>query len=547
VSRRLDRNRATRAAHDTRARLGRGAGLLAAVAAVALTAGCVAEAPSDTASGTELTSVPGLPDEALEVMNQPQFANGRWLISVEDLDTGETLIDLDGDKLAEPGSFVKTYSAGAAWVKWGPDHTITTPVKQSGTVTDGTLAGDLVLVGQGDLTMGGRTKPDGTVDFTNLDHNDANPLPGATLTPEDPLTGLDELAEQVAASGITAVSGDVVVDDRLFVGELDGKPVTPIVINQNLLDILVTPGAVGEPATMALTPAVAPWKLDNQVQTVASGEDAEIKAPKVLPDDPDTIVVTGTIAADSDPVLRVYEFADPATFARTAFIEALARAGVTVTADPVKGNPEGSLADSAAVEALPTVAELESLPLAEEVTYVMKISYNRGAQTLICRLAADAGQTKCDAGMAVAEGIWAEAGLDTLGASLIDGSGLEGNLITPENAVQIQALMAERPDAEAWRDTLPILGVDGSLADVQADSPAAGKVFAKTGTLVGGDAFNGRVRLATKTLGGVMDTEEGRQLAFTIIVNQGFYAGIEGVFEANDDVGKVAALIQQAY
>jgi D-alanyl-D-alanine carboxypeptidase/D-alanyl-D-alanine-endopeptidase (penicillin-binding protein 4) len=530
------------------ARVARGGGLLAAaVAVVALLAGCVADAPSGSESGSGLTSVPGLPDEALEVMNQPQYADGRWLISVEDLETGETLIDLDGDKLAEPGSFVKTYSAGAAWVKWGPDHTIITPVKQSGTVTDGTLAGDLVLVGQGDLTMGGRTKPDGTVDFTNLDHNDANPLPGATLTPEDPLTGLDELAAQVKAAGITAVSGDVVVDDRLFVGELDDKPVTPIVINQNLLDILITPGTEGEPATAALTPAVAPWKLDLQVQTVAAGEEAGIDPPQVLPADPSTIVVTGTINAGADPVLRVYEFEDPATFARTAFIEALGRAGVSVTADPVKTNPEGSLADPAAIAALPVVAELESLPLGEEVTYVMKISYNRGAQTLICRLAADAGTTDCNAGMAVAGAIWADAGLDTLGASLVDGSGLEGNFITPENAVEIQTLMSERPDAEAWRDTMPILGVDGSLADVQADSPAAGKVFAKTGTLLGGDSFNGRYRLATKTLGGVMDTEEGRQLAFTIIVNQGFADNIQGVFDANDDVGKVAALIQQAY
>lgn len=532
---RAEANRATRM---------RGASILAVVAAAALTAGCTATPTESAGSGT---SVPGLPDAALDVMNQPQFAAGRWLISVEDLDTGETLIDLDGDKLAEPGSFVKTYSAGAAWVKWGPDHTITTPVKQSGTVTEGTLAGDLVLVGQGDLTMGGRTKADGTVDFTNLDHNDANPLPGATLTPEDPLTGLDDLAAQVRASGITAVSGDVVVDDRLFVGTLAGKPVTPIVINQNILDILVTPGTAGQPATAALTPAVAPWTLDNQVRTVAPGEDAELDDPTISPDDPHTIVIGGTVTAGSDAALKVYEIDDPATFARTAFIEALARAGVTVSADPVKTNPEGSLADSATVAALPTVAELESLPLSEEVTYVMKISYNRGAQTLICRLAADAGQTDCNKGMAVAQEIWADAGLDTLGASLIDGSGLDGNFITPKNAVQVQAIMAERPDAESWRATMPILGVDGSLADVQADSPAAGKVFAKTGTLVGGDAFNGRLRLGTKTLGGVMDTESGRHLAFTIIVNQGYYSGIDGVFEANDDVGKVAALIQQAY
>jgi D-alanyl-D-alanine carboxypeptidase/D-alanyl-D-alanine-endopeptidase (penicillin-binding protein 4) len=219
-----------------------------------------------------------------------------------------------------------------------------------------------------------------------------------------------------------------------------------------------------------------------------------------------------------------------------------------VSADPVKTNPAEALADSAAVAALPTVAELESLPLAEEVTYVMKISYNRGAQTLICRLAADAGKTDCDEdGMGVAGEIWADAGLDTSGASLIDGSGLEGNYITPKNSVEIQSLMAKRPDADAWRATMPILGVDGSLTTVQADSPAAGKVFAKTGTLVDGDSFNGRIRLSTKTLGGVMDTESGRHLAFTIIVNQALYPTQDGIFEANDDVGKVAALIQQAY
>ena len=55
-------------------------------------------------------------------------------------------------------------------------------------------------------------------------------------------------------------------------------------------------------------------------------------------------MLTGTITADSDPVLKVYAFKDPATFARTAFIEALGRAGVTVTADPVATNPAAAAA-----------------------------------------------------------------------------------------------------------------------------------------------------------------------------------------------------------
>ena len=80
--------------------------MLAIAAVVALTAGCIGPSKTSTSDGTTLTSVPGLPDDALEVMNQPQFASGRWAISVKDLDTGETLIDLDADTLAEPGSFV---------------------------------------------------------------------------------------------------------------------------------------------------------------------------------------------------------------------------------------------------------------------------------------------------------------------------------------------------------------------------------------------------------------------------------------------------------
>lgn len=516
------------------------AALVIAVIAASLTA-CTADAAG-------VDGAAQIPEAARAVMDKPVYANASWQIHVEDLETGDVIVDHNGDAMAEPGSFVKTYSAGAAWLEFGPDSTVTTPVKQSGEIVSGTLDGDLILVGQGDLTMGGRTKDDGTVDFANLDHNDANPIPGAELTPEDPLAGLDELAAQVKAAGIDAVGGDVVIDDRLFAGTLAKQPITPTIINQNILDILITPGEEGAPATGELTPAVAPWQLTVDVETVEAGGTTSLADPVLTGDG--RLSITGTIAADADPTLKVYVLTDTATFARTAFIEALGRAGVAVSADPTAANPDGALPAEADVEALPVVAELESLPLAEEATYVMKISYNRGAQTFICRLAVANGSKDCDDGMGAAGQIWRDAGLDTLGASLIDGSGLEGNLITAKNAAEVQRIMAEGPDAERWRDTLPILGVDGSLATVQTDSESAGKVFAKTGTLVGIDTFNRRARLSTKTLGGVIEAESGRTLLFTIIVNNRFTDFddmIPEVFDSNDDVGAVAAAIQQAY
>ncbi len=510
-----------------------------AIAVLAGLAACAAPAPAAAATGP----VPGLPPAALEVMDQPAYANGQWYISVRDLETGAPVIALNADRLVEPGSVVKTYSMGAGWMHFGPDDRLVTPVKRRGRVVRGTLAGDLILVGQGDMTMGGRTKRDGDVAFTNLDHNDANVLPGATLTPQDPLGGLDRLAAQVRASGVRRVSGDVVVDDRLFeTFELENGPVTPTVINNNLIDFTTRPTRPGRPASVAMRPSVAPWTVTNRVRTVPAGRPARIA---VSSPSHGSVVLSGTVAAGGGPVVNTYAFRDPARFARTALIEALRRAGVRVAAVAAAANPVRRLPSRRAVAALPAVARLRSLSLEQETTYTLKVSYNRGAQTMICRLAVAAGSRDCDDGLAKAARIWRAAGLDTSAAVLIDGSGLPGNLITVDNQVHLQRIMARRADGGAWRATLPIMGVDGSLALVQPGGPGTGRIFAKTGTLAGGDSFNRRIVLPAKALGGSMDAASGRRLAFSIVVSNSVFSGIEGAFAANDDVGRVATIIQQ--
>src|SRR3712207_8227824 len=94
-------------------------------------------------------------------------------------------------RLYIPGSSTKLFSVSAALDDLGFDHRFKTPVYAQGSVKDGTLSGNLVLVASGDLTMGGRTAPNGTVSYTPIDHTYANDVPGATLTPENPLAGLE--------------------------------------------------------------------------------------------------------------------------------------------------------------------------------------------------------------------------------------------------------------------------------------------------------------------------------------------------------------------
>ena len=96
--------------------------------------------------------------------------------------------------------------------------------------------------------FGGRRIDADTVQYTDFDHNDANGLGTAILTPQDPLFGVDDLAQQVRAAGITTISGDVVVDDRLFIpyrvpnGNL---LITPMMLNENMVDVTVTPTIPG--------------------------------------------------------------------------------------------------------------------------------------------------------------------------------------------------------------------------------------------------------------------------------------------------------------
>jgi len=102
-------------------------------------------------------------------------------------------------------------------------------------------------------------------------------------------------------------------------------------------------------------------------------------------------------------------------------------------------------------------------------------------------------------------------------------------------------------DAARWQSTLPIIGVDGSLATVQAGGPATGKIFAKTGTLAAGNFFNDQILFPAKALGGYMDARSGRRLAFAIVAANSVFSTIEGAFAANDDVGKVPTIIQQSF
>jgi serine-type D-Ala-D-Ala carboxypeptidase/endopeptidase (penicillin-binding protein 4) len=138
-----------------------------------------------------------------------------------------------------------------------------------------------------------------------------------------------------------------------------------------------------------------------------------------------------------------------------------------------------------------------------------------------------------------------KAGVDTEAVSLSDGAGGDpADMISPRAEIQLLKYMTTRPDFKAYKNSLPILGVDGSLAEAASpNSPARGKVSAKTGTVAGVELMNGRVILLTKALAGYMTTAKGRELSFAVFVTPVPAATIPDALAVGNDLGRIAEFV----
>jgi D-alanyl-D-alanine carboxypeptidase/D-alanyl-D-alanine-endopeptidase (penicillin-binding protein 4) len=466
-----------------------------------------------------------LTERVEKVMKSPGYEHARWGFLVVDAATGQTLYERAADELFRPASVTKLFSTAAALVELGPDFRFQTPVVRKGEVdASGTLKGDLILVAKGDLSLGGRTGPEGHLLFMDDDHTYASGVTG-DLVPAEPLAGLDHLAREVHDGGIKAITGDVLIDDRLFAPATSTgsgpRRVSPIVVNDNLVDLLVTPGSKpGDPATLRTVPSQSFLNVDFQVET---GDEKSKPWIDVRGVGTRGCVVRGTIPAGHKPILRTFGVDQPDDFARAMFIEALRSRGVLVTASALDDNDPSKLPSTGDVAKLPKVAEYLSPPFAEYAKVVLKVSHNLHASTLPLLLASrQPGAANLGSGLRRQGEILKGLGVDLNAISFGGGAGgSPSDLVTPRATVTLLRAMAARKDEfPAYESALPVLGRDGTLAKaVGLESPARGHVRAKTGTFWVVNELTGNTVLTSKALAGYLETAGGRRLVFAGFLN----------------------------
>src|SRR5204863_7537729 len=216
------------------------------------------------------------------IMDRPEFRHAIFGIEFYSLDAGKPIYGINADKLFTPGSTTKLLTEGTVLTLLGADFRFHTRVYRTGAISaDGTLDGDLILVASGDPNLSGRVNADGTLSFENEDHSyDGDP--NTRAVPGDPLLVIRRLAQQVTDKQIKKIRGHVIVDISLFregARELGtGVVMSPIVVNDNIIDVVITPGASeGAAAAFTSSPATSYVTFVNHAKTGKADSEPEIR------------------------------------------------------------------------------------------------------------------------------------------------------------------------------------------------------------------------------------------------------------------------------
>jgi len=349
---------------------------------------------------------------------------------------------------------------------------------------------------------------------------------------------LNSLADQIYQKGIREIQGEVQIDDTLFeITQKRGMMVTPIMINENLIDIVLNSTSVGLSSHLKWRPQVPGYEIINQVKTVSKEGPLHIE---ISSDEAGhRILVQGTIPLGQKNIVSTFSIKDPKQFARAAFTAALENRGIKVMGNPSKD-----------AQGLQELAVWVSPPLQEYAKLILKVSHNLGANLVPLLLAVEKHKKTYDEGMQIlGEFLIEEVKLNPHTFVLVDAAGGNDNRLTPQTEVQLLEYISKADFAKfpGFLTDLPILGVDGSMADFGKTTPAVGKIYTKPGTGVVYNLATQKLFLTTQALAGYIKGKKGHLLAFMLAVNNGQSPTIEDIFPIFEDVSQIAAFIYEEF
>jgi D-alanyl-D-alanine carboxypeptidase/D-alanyl-D-alanine-endopeptidase (penicillin-binding protein 4) len=328
---------------------------------------------------------------------------------------------------------------------------------------------------------------------------------------------LNILAKQLSQKGIKQIN-QLIADDSYFQGEIVnpswqwedvqfyyGAPVNSLIINENAIVLTFLPQKIGEPLKIKWSEPTEAynWQVENNAITIQENESGSVEVTRDLKGR--ILRISGKLPVNSKPDITAIAVFDPIDNFIKHFRMNLLKEGIKVHKTSINKN---------VAENKQEIAFIESPPLSELLKETNVNSNNLYAEALLRNLTNNQSlmqnKTTADLGLQILKNTLTELGIDPSSYMIVDGSGLSRkNLISPEAIVQLLQVMGKSPQAEIFRDSLPIAGVSGTLKNRFANTSAQGIVQAKTGTMMGVVALSGYVNVSSY-----------EPVVFSIMVNQ---------------------------
>ena len=479
-------------------------------------------APIAPASTSAPKTVEELRARIQEVMRSAELAPAIASVKVASLETGRTLYEENADKLLRPASNMKLFTVAAALDRLSPDFRFKTSVYAPARPDAvGTVRGDLIVYGRGDPSIAAR--------FNNGDYHRA----------------IDDLAGRIAAAGVKRVEGDLIGDESYFTGApfgmgwtwddltwYFGAEVSALSVNDNSLDLFVRPAVtVGAPCSVTTGPPTPLASIVNRTTTVPAGTKREVSVYRSLGEN--VIEVGGQMPLDDPGYTGSVAISRPALVFVYMLRSSLAERGVTITGKSRTVDARERKGVPLQTSSLAEIASLQSPPLSIIAAQTLKPSQNLYAELILRTLGKTAGenvtQNSDEAGVEAVKSFLREAGIRADDLVITDGSGLSRrDLITADATLRLLTYMSKHRYANAFRDALPVAGVDGTLSRRMKGTAAANNLRAKTGTING-----------VSTLSGYVTSAGGERLAFSIMLNN----YVEGLDSRRSYIDIIAVLL----
>jgi len=420
-----------------------------------------------------------LKSEIGAIINREEFQRSRWGILIQREET--TLYSHNASQYFIPASNVKLLTTAAALHKLSPNFQITTPFTATGTVPNLT---SLRVIGRGDPTI--------TTDK------------------------LKEVVRELKRLGVNHIE-ELILEDGYFeeaaihpnwewedVYSYWGVAVNSLILNENAVTLTLFPqNLLGNPLQFYWSDSLAgsQWRLINTTITAANDTESGVEIQGFLGDY--HLEITGALAKNSPPDIWNLAIRNPAEYFANSFRLLLSLEGISVDSITITTNSIDNPGEEVTIIFSPTLEVL--------VKETNQESNNLFAETLRHILGKE---TQEETGVEAIKKSLTELGVNPDSYVLVDGSGLSRhNLVSPEALVQTLTLIAQTSVGKIYQESLPLAGETGTLQLRFLNTPVAGNLRAKTGTLTGVSALSGYLYFPTSS-----------PIIFSIIINNSPYS-----------------------